>query len=454
MENKRTKIFTAKNISVFEACGHKFYQIDIESEYEQPFMIAPIKGKHDLESCDNCQEEFTELEEWFTKKFKGTGEKRGFPFCCKAHKNLLKLKGFTLASFSNMPKNVALKIIYTKCHIINNHDKGDWYKDITDYIEYGIESFGKMPKGYGEPLYRSNYLGFLEELIKRSEVLPKAKKDRLYEYLNMYVTSNPTHSSDLRELIEVYDKWLKIFPFEISYFASLKESYTQQIRILKGKSDYNKYLNISKLKMHTKSSLIEQLINLTDDLLKKVNGLKLFENGKLNNPRQIRLELVLAERRTELKIGYKANSKNEQVAFRQALKKWFEDEKRFLLEIEPLLTEPLPKLDDKNRTKKLINEYFDGMHLNKWKYAFSSENDYNKFANVLISFFEGKAYQLPTKIKNKGRCKTKLAETLGEIYRELSEDNLNTNEDYFKILRVLSAFNGMTKSDLYKALTR
>jgi hypothetical protein len=91
-----------------------------------------------------------------------------------------------------------------------------------------------------------------------------------------------------------------------------------------------------------------------------------------------------------------------------------------------------------------------------WEYAFSFEQDYILFTDILTNFFEQKPYSIPeTKIQLKKSCKTKLAKSLGDIHRELSNsDTLINDSEYFKIIMVLNHFKNDSKDDLYKALTR
>lgn len=111
---------------------------------------------------------------------------------------------------------------------------------------------------------------------------------------------------------------------------------------------------------------------------------------------------------------------------------------------------------DESRTKKVIFETITNIDKQGWQYAFVSEQDYNLFTDLLTNFFEYKPYTLPeTTIQLKRTCKTKVAKALGEIHKELSNENkLSTDKEYFKIIRVLNHFKNETEVDLYKALTR
>ena len=117
---------------------------------------------------------------------------------------------------------------------------------------------------------------------------------------------------------------------------------------------------------------------------------------------------------------------------------------------------PQPISVNESRTKKVIFETITNIDKQGWQYAFVSETDYNLFTDLLTNFFEYKPYTLPeTIIQLKRTCKTKVAKALGEIHKELSNENkLSTDTKYFQLIRVLSHFEKETEGDLYKALTR
>jgi|TARA_R110002153_G_C13330970_1_gene498000 phosphoglycolate phosphatase-like HAD superfamily hydrolase len=130
---------------------------------------------------------------------------------------------------------------------------------------------------------------------------------------------------------------------------------------------------------------------------------------------------------------------------------------RYRAHLEQIQTLPPQPIDkQQNRTKQVIAETFENMDKKGWQYAFSTEQDYNLFTNLLTNFFEYKDYSIPeTAIQPKRSCKTKVAKALGEIHKELSNENkLSTDTEYFNIIRVLSHFQNEKERDLYKALTR
>ncbi|MCP4438323.1 MAG: hypothetical protein GY810_05205 [Aureispira sp.] len=160
----------------------------------------------------------------------------------------------------------------------------------------------------------------------------------------------------------------------------------------------------------------------------------------------------------DLKAGREEGNSIQQKLLK-GLKKRLEFEEKEHLEKEKLsfaaqkLNEDLK--EDNSRTKELIIQQFKSMDVKGWNYAFFNEESYKTFIEILTAFFEQRAYNIPaSNIRLRSSCRTKLAKTLGSIYKELSEDPLKSNTEYFKIIQVLSHFSKMVETDLYKALTR
>lgn len=358
MINRHTTFFV-KDLKPIELCGKPvMWQMDINGAFEKPFETQPTEGEHDFTTCEGCQKTLKELIKRLTEKFEGSHKDgaKPFPFCCTHHSELTKLKEFNRADFISVPEMVARKIIYTNSHINNNHQSETYYKDITDYIDYTVESFGQMP-GNAEPLYLSDYFFYITDLLERNTEVEKGRKNRLLEFLKAYRTPTETPKTDFNILLGTYQKWLKVFPFEISFFSTLKPHFEKQLPILNGKPETNKYTGIAKAKIHTKGSLIDVLLNLTNNLLTQINTTTLYEKGLLTEPQKIKLELVLNERKMKLKQGYVNSSKDEEQRYRKILKEWFADEKRFIDEVTPIV-KALPPINSETDTEKYTAKHY------------------------------------------------------------------------------------------------
>lgn len=330
-----------------------FIEIDAEHFTLSAFETKPIEGyeaptnKETGEQFPNCcpfhKRVFEGAESWFSK----------FPNCCDQHKAMVSKWWYNKANYSGIAEKIVKQLSYTEHHISERINIDDWYKDITDYIEYNVSSFGHPAIGL------HLYLGNVQHYIKNTNCeIPKIKRQVLIEFIETYYNSpiDKTNKTDLNVLYSTYQKWLKEFPFELnSYFGNLKQHFEKQLPILNGKPETNIYSGMAKAKMHTKSSLIEALINLTNSLLTQINGVTLYEKGLITDANKIKLELVINSRKLKLKQGYKNSSPNEEQRYRKILKEWFNDEKKFIDEITPLL-KALPPQQAETKKDKLKAE--------------------------------------------------------------------------------------------------
>ncbi len=310
-----------------------FIEIDAEHFTLSAFETKPIEGyeaptnKETGEQFPNCcpfhKSVFEGAESWFSK----------FPNCCDQHKAMVSKWWYNKANYTGIAEKIVKQLSYTEHHISERINIDDWYKDITDYIEYNVSSFGHPAIGL------HLYLGNVQHYIKNTNSeIPKNKRQRLIEFIETYYNSPKEQTkTDLNILYSTYQKWLKVFPFEISFFSTLKPHFEKQLPILNGKPETNKYTGLAKAKMHTKGSLIDVLLNLTNNLLTQINTTTLYEKGLLTEPQKIKLELVLNERKMKLKQGYVNSSKDEEQRYRKILKEWFADEKRFIDEVTPIV---------------------------------------------------------------------------------------------------------------------
>lgn len=313
-----------------------FIEIDAEHFTLSAFETKPIEGyeaptnKETGEQFPNCcpfhKSVFEGAESWFLK----------FPNCCDQHKAMVSKWWYNKANYSGIAEKIVKQLSYTEHHISERINIDDWYKDITDYIEYNVSSFGHPAIGL------HLYLGNVKHYIKNTNSeIPKIKRQVLIEFIETYYNSpidiNKTNKTDLNVLYSTYQKWLKVFPFEISFFSTLKPHFEKQLPILNGKPETNKYTGIAKAKMHTKGSLIDVLLNLTNNLLTQINPYTLYEKGLLTEPQKIKLELVLNEMRIDNEKGYLSQKQNEEQRYRDILKKWFNRQKRFIDEVTPIV---------------------------------------------------------------------------------------------------------------------
>ena len=418
--------------------------------YEFPVNDDGIKFPY---CCETHSELYKSAREYLNK----------FPDCCDAHKEFATKPFFNRALYDGVAERLVNQCSYTEFMINERINNEDWYEDITDYIDYNIRCFGHPP------VAANHYINYIEIRIKDKDLIAdKLKQERILEYFSTAYSpvdkakKNKRENTDLNVLYELYQKWLKIFPFEISFLSHLKPKFERMLPFVRGKGKTNRYTGLTAFKAHTKSSLIEFLLNITNALLTQINTSVLYQNGILKEPERIKLEIIVSERKLKLDKGYVNKSKTEEQRYRKILKEWFADEKTFIDEVTPLL-KALPALlpqpeqpvqKDESKTLALIKQHIEDIDNEGWQYSFHNENDYNAFTLLLTAYFEQREYSLPAEvIKLKRNSKTKFAKALGEILRELgNKDKLKEETGYFDIIRKLNHFEN--DSDIYKAITR
>ena len=389
-----------------------FIEIDAEHFTLSAFETKPIEGyevptnKETGEQFPNCcpfhKSVFEGAESWFSK----------FPNCCDQHKAMVSKWWYNKANYSGIAEKIVKQLSYTEHHISERINIDDWYKDITDYIEYNVSSFGHPAIGL------HLYLGSVQHYIKNTKSeIPKIKRQVLIEFIETYY-NNPididkTNKTDLNVLYSTYQKWFKVFPFEISFFSTLKPHFEKQLPILNGKPEYNPYLKVSKVKMHTKGSLIDVLLSLTNNLLTQINPYTLYEKGLLTEPQKIKLELVLNEMRIDNEKGYLSQKQNEEQRYRDILKKWFNRQKRFIDEVAPIVKALPPQPIIKQKPE-----------LNEKLITFKNSETIEKIHSELKGYFPNKEAELLKVLKG---------EQLGEIL--LFPHNQNKFVEVFRRLK-------------------
>jgi hypothetical protein len=266
-----------------------------------------------------------------------------FPNCCNGHKNLIGKPWFKRQDYQGIPLKLINTMAHTEYHIINRIDIPEWYRDITNYFDYCISSFGQLPDGHGSPVGLNIYLVNLKSYIKHVKYIPNDKKNKLIEYLEEGAKGTDMQSlSELNMLLTTYSKWLKIFPFQLSLFSHLKDRFTSQIPILKGELVENPYSGFAKTKLKTQQEFIEFLIGVTKNVLAEVNSVTLYKKNPASNFDTLAIELINSKRELELK-ELSEHYTDERRQYIKILKKWNKGECRYLDSLRPLITKQLPQ---------------------------------------------------------------------------------------------------------------
>lgn len=353
MPNRHTTFYIS-DITPIDVCGKTLmWQINLDGAFELPFEVDPTLGEHDFNTCSVCQNTLKRITDNLTIRYQGKEQKKGFPNCCPNHARLVNYTEFTRSRdyFLGVPEMTARKVVYTNQHIKNNHDREDWYKEITDYIAWVVESFGQMPKDAGEPLYLSTYFSCVKELLdgKGMKDIDKGKRNKIENFINSYLSKSKESAIDFSYLIKTYERWINIFPFQLkAYFGNLREHFENQLPIFKGEEEYNSYSGKVKIAPHTLDSLLWRLNELTKTLLNTIDIQKLIDDRMITDINRHKFELETSELRLKTNNLTLDLLTGEQ-QYVKILNQWLSLHKTYFHNITPLLSTEMGVQNPNNR---------------------------------------------------------------------------------------------------------
>ena len=328
-----------------------FIEIGGENIWELGFETFPREDFKEPEEFPNCCEYHSELLDslntWFEE----------FPECCNNHKKLLKKRWFKKEKYSEVPLKVVRQLMFTSNFILAIIDSNDWFKEITDYLEYNFESFGTPSVGGGQ--YISNLRNWLETPKSEENKFPEWKKNQIIEFLNNTVKPSEKPKTDINILFNTFQKWIKTFP-DLEFFNKLKKDHTGRfpLEILLYEPQYNPYTGLTKFQMRTKSELIEILIKSTKNFLLSVNTPLLLKNNLISDDKKYQLDLLNEQhilKQNNLLVEYTT----DELKYVKVLKKWLNNEKKYMSKLK-LLTKKIhimPKLYSIEKRESFEKEY-------------------------------------------------------------------------------------------------
>ncbi len=271
------------------------------------------------------------------------------PNCCGFHKSIYAncLNNFKdLPNMVELTRKVVLQVSYTEYHISKKIIESDWFDDITDYIAYNVNSFGHPNTGANLYIESINY--WVEKVEPVEFEFPAFKRKKLLDFIHATFYSQPIKKHiDLNLLHQTYQKWVQIFPFNISYFTELKKHFEGRMPFLKGKPSVNRYTGIAKVQVVTIEEMGEQLLNNTKNLLKQIN----VEVRKVKDINQHTIEIINERHRIEQEALLTNFSVNE-TQYVELLKKWLSNEATYFKEVSEVLGNSLTQNEVKQIESK------------------------------------------------------------------------------------------------------
>lgn len=400
-------------------CGKtKFAEIRGEDFSISAFEIPPPENyaapKNFPSCCEFHQTTYTNTLNWFER----------FPDCCEPHRKLKSVEWFDKTNHKNIAHKTVTQLSYTE-HIIKTRiDAVDWYDDITDYIEFSHSSFGQLPIGFGAAPGLKDYLGSLQHFLRETKVIDQSKLAKLSQFVNRYYDLPGKEKIDFNILDTIYTNWLRIFPFDISYFRELKIHFEKRLPILKGQPSTNRYSGVTKIRVRTESDLVEWLVDTTKQLLKSIKSQTLIDRGVIDDANKHALELVSESHRINQEALLSGYTKGES-EYVKVLKRWIVNEKNYFKEISLLRKSSSkgPKIQyppvNEDVFEDLVCDLFNAMYPNSHYTRFGKKGNEQKGIDI-ISISRKEAIQCKKKDLSRRSSVIK-----NELRKDFESDILN-----------------------------
>ena len=140
----------------------------------------------------------------------------------------------------------------------------------------------------------------------------------------------------ISSLNNIYQKWLKIFPFDLEIFAHLKPQLELELPIVKNNEVvWDRKRNEVIVDLYSNKTFHQFLTNKTAIILESINTLKLVDEGKIDKLDKHEFDIIISERRFKLQSQI-MKSINESPDYLSFIQEWFKDEMKFIKKIKSI----------------------------------------------------------------------------------------------------------------------
>lgn len=270
-----------------------------------PFKSRALQGYDESKILSNSQpfiESINSLTaEWFNK----------FPDCCSAHKELEDFSNFNKEDYSFIPNQILNNVKYFAYALEMFVDKASWLDEITDYMEYLLQSFGEPE--IGGHIFKKALIYLIENVKLDNKNFTDDQRLELLQYFEPTVSPiDDLGDRDLDVLYTTFQKWVLAMP-NIGKFKEFKERFEGKIplELFFAEMRFNKYLGISKSKSRSCEELLHFLFAITEDILKlsheevkKDNYNKEYLITAAEDRLRIKQDKLLNKGKSEIEVAY------------------------------------------------------------------------------------------------------------------------------------------------------
>jgi hypothetical protein len=241
--------------------------------------------------------------------------------------------------FDQLPKMLVYKVLASHVFILNNLKEDNWKDSITDYIDYVVDSFGKVPNPLTVPIGMNEYIIYLLEILNKFDWIfyTKGYLERLVyilNYINTTYIKDEIERNNFESLLSIYDKWYREFPFDLQLFSEIKSKFSITLPILKKKPRINPYLGTEVFIFFTEIEMLDFIITITKTTLEAFKSKELVKK---------RVEYIRNDTKFNLELENKLHLTNQEklveeyskgvLSYKSLINKWYIAEKKYLKKV-------------------------------------------------------------------------------------------------------------------------
>jgi Effector-associated domain 11 len=402
--------------------GNKSFISFGENEiYSKPFSIEPPKGYQEPncfpEGCNyhNGIKEY--IEDWF----------RRFPKCCRRHESYINKPWFRRENYIDVPDKLFRSILFTEFIIYDQIETIDWFKNITDYIEYCLHAFGSPEVG------ADRYYSIIKNYVEQQDgKIPDDKILRLLEFLEInYMGDNidkkPT--ADMNILYATFQKWVKSIP-SIGPFKLIKSQVADKfpMNLILYDGEYNPYLGVTKFRKRTNDELINLLIDLTRNTILSMTDSK-WHAEFTSRTDDYQIVIMRENHLLKQKRLIQQYSKRER-KYIKVIKQWLKNEKDFFKDLQGVYANADSQNNRRIEEPKIIKEL----------QALIVENEFIKCFDKLLEVFVENSSEYRTTLLLKSRFNEYKRKNL-EGTLQIEDSRIETNQIRSSLLQLVEKIN-------------
>lgn len=301
-----------------------------------PFLSKPLVG-YDKDKVLLDEKPFIDTIETLAANWY-----QNFPDCCENHKRLQNFNDFNKSNYDFIPGQIVNNVRFFAYAIEFFIEKEDWLGNLTDYMDYLIDSLGNPE--IGGHIFRPALTGLIEGVKIEGKNFTDDQRIDLLQHLEPKKIIQ-VNNDDLEILYTTFQKWVDLIP-NFGRFKEMKQQLTGKVplNIFLAEHQTNRFTGLTKIKFRNQEELLAFLNNLTNEIItlsKEEFSAKVYDKSHL---------VLAAEEKLRISHERFFNKKNSkfEINYLEAIEFWLS----IIIEYYQVLNQAI----EESKSTKLIDD--------------------------------------------------------------------------------------------------